>query len=183
MTATLAGAGAGVGVDGGVDGAVDGAVAELAFRAAMADLPAAVSIVTTTAADGAPHGATVSAVSSLSLRPPMILVCLDQQSDTLAALDRDRHFLVHIAADGQQDQILRFAGKGTDKFTGDHWATGLSGQPQVLGAAQVLDCVVADLVPGGDHTIVVGRVTAIEHDESSTPIVYHRRRLMPTPAV
>jgi flavin reductase (DIM6/NTAB) family NADH-FMN oxidoreductase RutF len=160
-----------------------GDVEEMAFRAAMADLPAAVSIVTTTAADGAPHGATVSAVSSLSLRPAMILVCLDQQSDTLAALASDRHFLVHIAADGQQDQIRRFAGKGTDKFVGDHWAPGLSAQPQLRGAAQVLDCVVADLIPGGDHTIVVGRVTAIEHDESSTPIVYHRRRLMPTPAI
>jgi flavin reductase (DIM6/NTAB) family NADH-FMN oxidoreductase RutF len=161
----------------------DGVVAETAFRAAMADLPAAVSIVTTTAADGEPHGATVSAVSSLSLRPALILVCLDQQSDTLAALAEGRHFLVHITADGQQDLITRFAGKGTDKFGGDHWAIGLSGQPQLPGASQVLDCVVADLLPGGDHTIVVGRVTAIEHDESSTPIVYHRRRLMPTPAI
>jgi flavin reductase (DIM6/NTAB) family NADH-FMN oxidoreductase RutF len=112
----------------------DGVVAETAFRAAMADLPAAVSIVTTTAADGEPHGATVSAVSSLSLRPALILVCLDQQSDTLAALAEGRHFLVHITADGQQDLITRFAGKGTDKFGGDHWAIGLSGQPQLPGA-------------------------------------------------
>lgn len=171
MTAALAGAGTADEVD------------EPAFRAAMADLPAAVSIVTTTAPDGTPHGATVSAVSSLSLRPAMIVVCLDRASDTLAALARDRHFLVHIAADGQQDDVLRFAGKGTGKFTGRHWAPGLSGQPQLPGAAQVLDCVVADLFPGGDHTIVVGRVTAIEHDESSTPIVHHRRRLMPSPAI
>ncbi|MGY1635857.1 flavin reductase family protein [Geodermatophilus sp. SYSU D00742] len=152
-----------------------------AFRTAMADLPAAVSIVTTTAADGVPHGATVSAVTSLSLDPPLLLVCLDRASDTLAALEVGRHFLVHVAADGQQASVMRFAGKGADKFDGGHWAIGLSGQPQLRGAAQVLDCVVADLLPGGDHTIVVGRVAALEHDPSSTPVVYHRRRLHPAP--
>jgi flavin reductase (DIM6/NTAB) family NADH-FMN oxidoreductase RutF len=153
-----------------------------AFRAAMADLPAAVSIVTTTAADGSPRGATVSAVTSLSLRPAMLLVCLHAQSDTLAVLDRRQHFLVHIAADGQQDQVMRFAGKGADKFTGAAWTTGMSGQPQLAGATVVLDCVVTALVPGGDHTVVLGEVVAIEHDPQATPIVYHRRRLLPAPA-
>jgi flavin reductase (DIM6/NTAB) family NADH-FMN oxidoreductase RutF len=132
------------------------------FRAAMADLPAAVSIVTTTAADGTPRGATVSAVTSVSLRPAMLLV--------------------HVAADGQQEQVLRLAGKGADKFAGLAWSTGMSGQPQLAGATVVLDCVVTALVPGGDHTIVLGRVVGIEHDPQSTPIVYHRRRLVPAPA-
>jgi flavin reductase (DIM6/NTAB) family NADH-FMN oxidoreductase RutF len=157
-------------------------VDEEAFRAAMADLPAAVSIVTTTAADGTPRGATVSAVASVSLRPAMLLVCLDERSDTLAVLDPGRHFLVHVAADGQQEQVMRFAGKGAGKFDGVSWHTGMSGQPQLVGATVVLDCVVTALVPGGDHTVVLGRVEGIDHQPHTNPIVYHRRRLVPAPA-
>jgi flavin reductase (DIM6/NTAB) family NADH-FMN oxidoreductase RutF len=152
------------------------------FRAAMADLPAAVSIVTTLAADGSPRGATVSAVVSVSLSPAMLLICLDQRSDTLGALGRGRHFLVHVAADGQQQHVMRFASKGTDKFTHATWDLGMSGQPQLTGATVVFDCVVTELVPGGDHTIVLGEIQAIEHDPDNTPIVYHRRRLAPAPA-
>src|SRR5919108_4785135 len=123
------------------------------FRAAMADLPAAVSIVTTTASDGTPRGATVSAITSVSLAPPKLLVCLDARSDTLSALQVGRHFLVHVAADGQQDEVLRFAGKGAGKFTAATWAPGMSGQPQFSSAAVVFDCVVSAMVPAGDHTV------------------------------
>jgi flavin reductase (DIM6/NTAB) family NADH-FMN oxidoreductase RutF len=155
---------------------------EETFRDAMADLPAAVSIVTTTGADGTPRGATVSAMTSVSLRPAMLLVCLDERSDTLAALDSGRHFLVHVAADGQQEQVMRFAGKGAGKFDGVAWHTGMSGQPQLAGATVVLDCLVAALVPGGDHTVVLGQVVGINHRPHTTPIVYHRRRLLRAPA-
>jgi flavin reductase (DIM6/NTAB) family NADH-FMN oxidoreductase RutF len=151
------------------------------FKAAMADLPAAVAIVTTTADDGTPRGATVSAVSSLSLDPPLLLVCLDRRSDTLAALDPGAAFLVHIAADGQQEQALRMASKGSAKFEDASWRIGLSGQPQLSGATVVFDCRVADLVPAGDHVIVIGAVEHLEHDRDSHPVIYHRRRLAPAP--
>ena len=153
-----------------------------AFRAAMADLPAAVSIVTTIASDGTPHGATVSAVSSLSMTPPLVLVCLDAASDTLAALTPGRGFLIHITADGQQETALAFARKGAEKFDVTEWTYSQSGQPLLSGSAMVLDCVVSDLLPGGDHTIVVGRVGGIEHAEERRPIVYHRRRMLASPA-
>ena len=153
-----------------------------AFRAAMADLSAAVSIVTTMAADGTPNGATVSAVSSLSMTPPLVLVCLDAASDTLAALSLGRSFLIHITADGQQKTALSFAKKGTEKFDVTDWTYSESGQPLLSGSAMVLDCVVSDLLPGGDHTIVVGRIGGIEHAEERRPIVYHRRRMLASPA-
>ncbi|SFO46520.1 NADH-FMN oxidoreductase RutF, flavin reductase (DIM6/NTAB) family [Pseudonocardia ammonioxydans] len=151
------------------------------FKAAMADLPAAVAIVTTTAADGAPRGATVSAVSSLSLDPPLLLVCLDQRSDTLAALTNDAAFLVHVAADGQQEHALRMASKGSAKFDDALWSSGLSAQPQLRGATAVFDCRVADLIPAGDHVIVIGAVRQLEHDPDRHPVIYHRRRLAPAP--
>ncbi|MCW2839216.1 MAG: hypothetical protein JWR55_699 [Aeromicrobium sp.] len=152
------------------------------FRSVMAELPAAVSIVTTLAADGSLHGATVSAVTSLSLDPAMLLVCLDLGSDTLAALDVGRHFLVHIAADGQQGHVHRFARKGTEKFEGDHWAPGMFGQPQIDGSSITFACVADELVSAGDHAIVLGRIVDTEHEPDLTPIIYRRRQLIAAPA-
>jgi flavin reductase (DIM6/NTAB) family NADH-FMN oxidoreductase RutF len=158
-------------------------VDEASFRAAMADLPAAVSIVTTTAADGTPRGATVSAVTSVSMSPAMLLVCLDARSDTLAALDRGRRFLVHVAADGQQDTVMRFAGKGAEKFSAVPWRADASGQPFIAGAGVVFTCVAEILQPAGDHTVVIGAIVGIDHDPSRRPVVYHRRALLPSPAL
>ncbi|MET1088901.1 MAG: flavin reductase family protein [Arthrobacter sp.] len=152
------------------------------FRAAMADLPAAVSIVTTIGPDGTPHGATVSAVSSLSMTPPLLLVCLDSNSDTLAALEIGRGFLIHILADGQQQTAMAFAKKGSEKFERTEWAPSGSGQPRIPGAAMVFDCVVDDFLPGGDHTIVIGRISDIDHAQDRIPVVYHRRQMCASPA-
>lgn len=146
----------------------------------MADLPAAVSLITTLDAAGHPRGATVSAVSSLSLEPPLVLVCLDHGSDTLAALPEGHQFILHIAADGQQDVAYALARKGEDKFSTFEWAPSVDGLPIIAGSALAMHCTVEALLPGGDHTIVVGRIEGIAHDEASTPIVYHRRRMLPT---
>ena len=148
----------------------------------MANLPAAVSVVTTIAADGTPHGATVSAVSSLSMTPPLVLACLDAGSDTLAAMQVGRGFLIHIVAEGQQDMAFSFAKKGMEKFERTEWVLSDSGQPKILGSAMVFDCVVSDLLPGGDHTIVVGRIQNIDLAEDRAPVVYHRRQMQVSPA-
>lgn len=153
-----------------------------AFRAAMADLPAAVSIITTTAPSGVPRGATVSAVTSLSKSPPMLLVCLDGASDTLAALDVGRGFLVHVVSDELQDTAMAFATKGATKFDGVNWTTSTAGHPQIAGATTVFDCVVRSMVPGGDHTIVAADILGIEHSDDRPPIVYHRQRMLSTAA-
>jgi len=100
-----------------------------AFRNAMSDLPAAVSLLTTLDSSGQPRGATVSAVSSLSLDPPLVLVCLDNGSDTLAALPEGHEFLLHIAADGQQDAAYALARKGEDKFSAFAWSPSGAGLP------------------------------------------------------
>lgn len=148
----------------------------------MSDLPAAVSLVTTVDALGAPRGATVSAVSSLSLEPPLVLVCLDQGSDTLAVMDEGHPFLLHIAADGQQEAAYALARKGDDKFDAIRWTPTPDGLPLIEGSALAMRCSVEALLPGGDHTIVVGRIEGIAHDVQSTPIVYHRRQMLPASA-
>lgn len=146
----------------------------------MADLPAAVSIITTTSKSGEPRGATVSAVTSLSKTPPMLLVCLDAASDTLAAMEVGRGFLVHVVSDTQQDLAMAFAGKGSQKFDTTSWSLSPTGQPKLDGATVVFDCSVDSMLPGGDHTIVVGNIVAIDHTADRAPVVYHRQRMYST---
>lgn len=153
-----------------------------AFVGAMAELPAGVTMLTTWAADGRPVGATLSAVCSLSLDPPLVLACLDHASDTLRALTAaGQPFLLHVAAEGQEAVVRRCAGKGEDKFDGIPWRRGLDGLPEIEGSAVRIACAVDALVPGGDHTIVVGAVRSVEGDAARRPLVYHRRTLAVSP--
>ena len=80
-----------------------------------------------------PYGATASAVCSLSLEPPMLLVCLNKSSSTAQAIAAARRFAVNILGEGQADAAMRFAGKG-DKFAGQRIVRGVAGQP-LLGDA------------------------------------------------
>ena len=106
------------------------------FLAAMAELPSGVTVTTCRDARGAPVGATLSAVTSLSLDPPMVLACFDRNSNTLrAVIEPGSPFLVHILARGQEAIAMAFAGKGGDKFDAVPWAPGRLGLPQIAGCA------------------------------------------------
>jgi flavin reductase (DIM6/NTAB) family NADH-FMN oxidoreductase RutF len=153
------------------------------FLAAMAELPAGVTVTTCRDADGAPVGATLSAVTSLSLDPPMVLTCFDRGSNTLkAVVEPGTAFLLHILAHGQEAIAMAFAGKSGNKFADVDWAPGRLGLPRIAGCAATLLCRVADLVPGGDHMIVTAHVVESHVADDPLPLVYHRRRLAPVPA-
>jgi flavin reductase (DIM6/NTAB) family NADH-FMN oxidoreductase RutF len=138
----------------GMPGGVDAAT----FRAVMASVAAPVSVVTVMAGQR-PHGSTVSAFTSLSLDPPMVLVSLARASDLLAA--------------GQAALARAFARKGDDKFDGVAWVPE-AGVPRLPGCAGWLACAVEQVVPGGDHEVVLGRVIAAEHADFP-PLTYHQR--------
>jgi flavin reductase (DIM6/NTAB) family NADH-FMN oxidoreductase RutF len=147
------------------------------FMDAMARLPAPVSVITTLAADGRPVGATLSAVSSLSLDPPLFLACFDHRSDTLKALRRRRAYLVHILAEGQEGIARAFASKSTDKFQNVDWRMGEGGLPQISGCCVVLGCRLFSVMPGGDHAIVAGEVERVDGDGGADPMVYVNRQM------
>jgi len=143
------------------------------FRDAMASVCCPVTVVT--AIEGArPHGTTVSAFSSLSLDPPLVLVALDRGSDLLAIVRRTRRFGVNLLAHGHDALALRFARKGAEKFDGVPW-TEQDGLPRLAGDAGWLACEVENLLPGGDHVIVIGRVLASE-PIAGAPLAYQNRR-------
>ena len=147
-------------------------VDEAAFRAVMASVCTPVSVVTALA-DERPHGTTVSAFASLSLEPPMVLVALDLQSQLLQLVKTTGRFGVNVLGSGQHQTALVFARKGEEKFAGVTWR--LDEQlPRLDEAPGWLVCNVDRLVEGGDHVLVLGRVTAAEH-RPAPPLTYHQR--------
>lgn len=151
---------------------LDPAVLQKSFRAAMGNVAAAVSVVTTFH-DGAPHGTTVSAFSSLSMDPPMLLVSLDNRSKLLAKLSVGSRVGVNVLSAHQDQVALRFAGKGDDKFLDVPWQLE-DGAPALSDRHAWVAITVARLVEAGDHTLVLGDVEAAD-TSSSLALTYWQR--------
>lgn len=152
------------------------------FRGAMASFPAGVTIVTT-AVDGKPSGTTVSAFSSLSLDPPLVLVCLAKTSRTLQDIARTGRFCVNILAEGQEALAYAFAKSGAnDRFDQTNFAPGLEGDPVLAGCAATVECRIHEIFAGGDHEILVGQPIHISVDPVAPPLVHARGRLSAVPA-
>lgn len=143
------------------------------FRAAMASVATPVSIVTTIELFGQPYGTTVSAFSSLSMSPPMVLVSLDAGSSLLGMIERSGSFGVNVLAADQAELALRFANKKPGRFTNTEWREE-KGSAHLPGAAAWVACKVADIVDGGDHRILLGKVAAAAASERE-PLTYHAR--------
>jgi flavin reductase (DIM6/NTAB) family NADH-FMN oxidoreductase RutF len=130
-------------------------------------------VVITTAEGQEPAGTTVSAFSSLSLQPRLVMLALDRTSRLLARLRRTRRFGVNILDSGQSELATLFATKREDKFAGIEWSH-RAGLPYLHGSPGWAECEVESLMPGGDHVIVVGRVDDLEY-QICTPLIYAGR--------
>lgn len=142
------------------------------FREVMSRVCTPVAVVTSFD-DGRPHGTTVSAFTSLSMEPPMVLVSLDRRSDLLAIIRDSGRFGLNVLAHQQAELAMRFARKGTDKFDGVDW-TADAGVPRLDGVSGWLACTTASLVDGGDHVIALGNVVATAL-AAADPLTYHAR--------
>ncbi|WP_457590139.1 flavin reductase family protein [Gordonia aurantiaca] len=123
--------------------------------------------------DERPHGTTVSAFTSLSMGPPMILVSLDRGSDLLGIIRRTGEFGVNVLAHDQADIAMRFARKGADKFHGVSWHESAR-VPRIHGSAGWLACTTETLVDGGDHVVVLGNIVETGVTPAP-PLTYHDR--------
>ena len=148
------------------------AVDEGTFKLAMSHFASGVTVVTTEHA-GRRYGMTVASFASLSLRPPLVLICIEKNVQSHDAIAAAKKFGVSILAEGQEDISNRFASKSDDKFTGLEMTTGSSGVPLVPGALCVIECQVREQLAGGDHSIFVGEVTAAQAD-GGRPLLYFR---------
>jgi flavin reductase (DIM6/NTAB) family NADH-FMN oxidoreductase RutF len=145
-----------------------------AFRRALREWASGVTVVTSRAGDVI-HGMTVSAFASVSLDPPLVLVCADKTSNTHGVIATGGVFAAHVLAAGQEALSNRFASERDEdrRFEGIDWRSGATGAPILPGAAAVLDCRVTAAHDAGDHVIYVGRVEDVEV-AGGEPLLYHR---------
>ncbi|MFZ2491801.1 MAG: flavin reductase family protein [Thermoanaerobaculia bacterium] len=142
------------------------------FKLAMSHFASGVTVVTTEQ-DGRAYGMTVSAFSSLSLDPPLVLVCIEKSVTTHDILAASGVFGVSILAAEQREVSNRFASRSDSKFDGLNVNRRSLGVPLIPGAICTLECRVQAQLPGGDHSIFVGEVVSAETSEA-TPLLYFR---------
>jgi flavin reductase (DIM6/NTAB) family NADH-FMN oxidoreductase RutF len=148
------------------------------LRHAMGHFATGVTVVTSVGADGGPVGTTANAVSSLSLDPPLVLVCFDRSSQTLEAVHGHGAFAVNVLSAPQRELSANFARRGLAAVWDNvRHRPGLTGSPRLHGVLATLECTVEHRLPGGDHEIVVGRVRAVETSATeTTPLLFWRGR-------
>lgn len=128
------------------------------FCAAMGSLAAGVTVVTTRDPHGDLRGLTATAVCSVSLVPPLLLVCIDRKADCYEAFQEAETFAVNFLRDDQRVLSRRFAKKNARKFRGVTHRAGITGAPILAGVLGHVECRMYARYPGGDHTIFVGEV-------------------------
>jgi flavin reductase (DIM6/NTAB) family NADH-FMN oxidoreductase RutF len=145
------------------------------FRRALAQFGSGVTAVTTRDAAGKPMGLTVTAFSSVSLDPPLVLICVDARSETHAGFRASSAFGVSVLAEDQEQVSRHFAWSGPDKFTRTRLVEGATGVPLVADALVHLECRVVAAHAAGDHTIYVGEIVALS-TRPGRPLLYHQGR-------
>ncbi len=129
------------------------------FRAVCGLFPSGVTVVTRTLSSGRPYGMTVSSFTSVSLFPPMILVCIDRSAGFLDGLSAGAPFIVNVLSESQQHLAQRFAARReSDRFAGLDWLVGWQGVPLLKDIAASFSCSLERIVEGGDHFILLGSV-------------------------
>ncbi len=146
---------------------------DLFFRL-MASFASGVTVVTSRGDDGVPRGFTASAFCSLSLDPSLCMVGVDLRTESLPSIRESGAFAVNILAEGQDEISQRFASKAPDKFAGVPFRDGeVVGAPIIDGALAWIECRVHEILPGGDHIVLIGEIEGGDAREG-TPLLYFR---------
>ena len=144
-----------------------------AFRRVLSNFAAGVTVVTTLDRDRQPHGLTATAFTSVSLDPPLVLVCIDKKAETYPHFGPAGVFAVNFLGADQRDVSQHFAKHGGDKFSGLAWRRGVLGAPILDGSVGHVECRIANGFDGGDHTIYVGEIEAADATDGA-PLLYFR---------
>jgi flavin reductase (DIM6/NTAB) family NADH-FMN oxidoreductase RutF len=141
-------------------------VAPQTFRSVMGSFPTGVTVITTISGSGDPVGMTVNAITSVSLDPPQLLICLAKSRYTAAAIQFLGKFAVNFLSDDQKDVASIFASNGDEKFS--------AVRTQISGSLAQAECEVIRIIESGDHLIFIGEVmSGTSHD--GMPLVFFRR--------
>ncbi len=143
------------------------------FRAALGRFASGVTVVTTKDDDGKLYGLTVSAFCSVSLEPPLILVCIEKTTGSHRALKEGDFFAVNILKESQQHYSDQFASYLPDKFDGIEFEINENGIPILQNTLANLECRLVNACGGGDHTIFVGEIEKSRISDGKPLIYFH----------
>jgi len=133
-------------------------IPEQEFRRVLGHFATGVTVVTTIGDDGKSYGLTATAFTSVSLQPPLVLVCVDKCAESHAHFLTSRVFVVNFLACDHEPLSRRFAVSGGEKFTDLAVRRGMTGAPVLVEALGYLECKAVEAFEGGDHTIFLGEV-------------------------
>ena len=145
------------------------------FRRVLGHFPTGVTVVTANGADR-PVGIAIGSFASISLDPPLVGFFLGTSSGSWPAMEAAGHFCVNILADDQLELCAVMASKSDDKFAGVATTPApVTGAPVLPGVVGVIDCRIAEVVPAGDHNLIVGRVLHLDTvDADAAPMVFFK---------
>ena len=143
------------------------------FRSVLGRFASGITVVTTVDARGRDHGMTASAFSSLSLDPPLVLVCIANDATMAPVMSAASSFAVNVLSDSQEAISRRFAGMIDDRFIGLGHARGILGDVILDDVLAWMECRIVARYPSGDHVIVVGEVESAGARDAR-PVLYYR---------
>ena len=145
------------------------------FRKACSQFATGITIPTVLGPDGQPHGFTANSFTSVSLSPPIVLVCVDHKANVIEHFRAADSFAINILEETQQALSNRFAGRGHDRFEGVNWRKGELGVPLIEGAIAHMECRVTDVLEVGDHSLFFGEVLFAQFSVGQ-PLLYFQGR-------
>lgn len=149
------------------------AVDKSELRRLMGHFATGVTVITTRSRDGEPFGLTANAVASVSLAPPLILVCVDKTAECYPRFEESTVFVVNVLSEDQESISRRFSTRGIAKFDGIGYRTGASGCAILEDAVAHVECRIVQTHDAGDHTIYVGEVEGGDAQELP-PLLFYR---------
>jgi flavin reductase (DIM6/NTAB) family NADH-FMN oxidoreductase RutF len=146
------------------------------LRDALGCFATGVTVVTCLTEAGTPAGLTVNSFTSVSLDPPLLLVCLAKRAASADPLTAAPFFAINVLQTGQQPASIRFATRDEDRFGTTQWSCGEAGAPILEDSLCVFECERYAVYDGGDHHILVGQVVKASFDADLDPLLYFRGR-------
>lgn len=143
------------------------------YRQVLGHYPTGV-VVVTARSGGAAMGLSIGSFTSLSLEPPLVLFCVDKMSTSWPGVRDHGTFCANFLAEDQEHVARIFATRGADRFTGLGWHAAPGGSPILDGVLAWVECTIERIDEGGDHWVVIGRVTALDVAREAAPLVFFR---------
>ena len=143
------------------------------IRDIMGHFATGVTVVTTRDGAGSPFGLTVNAFTSLSLNPPLVVVCIDKAAQCYSCFEESKVFAINVLSEDQEELSRRFATKGIEKFGEIKWHRGENNVPLLDGSIGTIECKIVNSYEGGDHTIYLGEIVSANATEDR-PLLFFK---------